>query len=100
LSGHGANWWVRRAGYNLPDWYHQHDAANNVEAINKVIGGESHAIDVFNSWLGSPAHRAQVLGETDFYRAQIAIGVGMAKTVEDGKPVHYWIWLSAHAEED
>lgn len=97
-NGKGTNWWVKRAGYRLPDWYHQHDAASNVESINRVTGGEGHAIDVWNVWMNSPGHRTHILGESDFFRDQTNIGIGVATTVEDGKPVHYWSFISCPPE--
>lgn len=101
LNGHGANWWIKRAGYKLPDWYHQDDAANNCESINMVKGDPTDDADdapeVFNSWLNSPPHRKQILGLTDFYAEQTHFGVGCARTQD--KMTVYWVFLSAPPPE-
>jgi uncharacterized protein YkwD len=74
-DGSGPNERVRRAGFRLPAHYGTERTANNVESL---AGGYETPEAALAGWLGSPAHRAHVLGEREFFRAQTEMGVGYA----------------------
>lgn len=95
LSGHGPNWRIRQAGYQLPDWYGKEPDANNVESI---AGGQATTEGALAAWLASDAHRVHVLGRLDFYAAQTHVGVGYAFG-QDSEYRHYWVFLSAPVED-
>jgi uncharacterized protein YkwD len=88
-DGYGPNYLVRQAGYPLPDFYGDDAAANNIESI---AGGYPTAADAFQGWMDSPGHRAHILGEHDFYAAQIDYGIGYAA---GGSYGHYWVVITA-----
>lgn len=94
-DGHGANWLLRRAGYRLPDNYHGHDSANNVESAG--WGGDGTPEQMWDSWLGSDGHRIHALGLDDTYQPQTRVGVGhvFRKFSRWG---NYWVLLTAHPE--
>ena len=89
-QGRGANWWARSFGYVLPDWYG--DESNNIESLNR--GGWGNVDNAMKSWLGSPAHARHILGQGDFFAAQIHIGVAYLHD-EASESKHYWCVLSA-----
>ncbi len=94
-DGFGPNYLVKQAGYALPAWYHQDDAANNIESI---AGGHSTAAAAWAGWLNSYGHKAHVLGESTFWAEQTNFGVGYAY-VPGSTYTHYWVFISAHPEE-
>lgn len=94
-DGYGANHWVKRAGFPLPLYYGRGNGANNIEVL---AGGFATPEEAFMGWLGSPGHRALVLGENDFYMRQSWLGVGYAYGQGPGKWGHYWACLCCEAE--
>jgi len=90
-DGQGANYLVRREGYQLPPHYDPSRSGNNIESLAMATGG---AGEIFALWLGSSAHRTHVLGEAAFYREQLSVGVGVARSP---RPPYYkyYVFLSA-----
>lgn len=88
-DGHAANWYVRQAGYKLPDNYSKQDNGNNVESLGLNYFEPQ---DVWQGWLNSPAHREHVLG-VGFFAAQTNVGIGFA--VGEEKYPRYWVLISA-----
>ncbi len=93
-DGNGPNWLVTQAGYELPNWYSDRRDANNIESI---AAGFATAQDVVQGWEGSDGHRNHLLGLNDFYKDQEAFGIGHYYD-PDSPYLHYWVFLSAHAE--
>src|SRR5689334_18685308 len=62
-DGFGPNYLVTQAGFKLPPYYGDSKTANYIESIAASIPTAQEAWDL---WLASPAHRAHVLGETEF----------------------------------
>ena len=94
-EGYGANYYVRVNGYRLPDWYSQELDANNVESLAHAGNGDVDAC--WQGWLNSAPHRAHVLGENDFYAAQVNVGVAYF-FLEGSEYGHYWAVISAPSE--
>lgn len=92
-DGVGPNQLVINAGYKLPKWWGDKKDANFIESLT---AGNLKAAHAWSSWLGSPSHRAHVLGE-GFYKDQVNVGVGLAH-VEGSHWGRYWILLSAPVE--
>ena len=90
-DGFGENYWVRKAGYALPDYYGTSNDANNIESIG---AGYGDAEAVWNAWMGSTGHRSHLLGEHVFYREQYEYGIGFAHK-ENGSFGYYWVILIA-----
>lgn len=90
-DGIGPNQLVRDAGYQLPSYYSLARDGNNVESI---AGGFTSAQDAWDGLMGSPAHRRHLLGEIDFYREQIDIGIGYVYDA-DSEYKHYWVIITA-----
>lgn len=90
-SGHGPNWWVRQAGYPLPDSYNPSPSANNIESIT---AGRATVDDAWGSWMESSPHRAHLLGEGSFYAGQTSVGVGYAH-IPGSQWTDYWVVLTA-----
>ena len=67
-DGFGPDYWVLKAGYQLPDYYGTDPKANYIESIG---AGYADAASVWNAWMLSQGHRAHLLGENQFYRNQI-----------------------------
>lgn len=93
-DGIGPNALVRSAGYRLPSFYASSQDGNNIESI---AAGYPTAQDAFNGWMNSSGHRTQVLGEIDFYKDQVEIGVGYYYDANSDYK-HYWVFLSAYEE--
>ncbi len=93
-DGHGPNFLVRQAGYQLPSWWSTDPSLNYIESI---AGGYTTAESAWNAWLNSSGHRRHVLAENDFWAEQTNFGIGYA-FVSDSKYGHYWIFLSAPPE--
>lgn len=90
-EGLGANILVRRAGFILPSYYDRSRSANSIESLGMKVGGPKEIVSL---WLKSSGHRAHVLGEFDFFRAQTSVGVGVARSRE--APYYkYYVFLSA-----
>ncbi|MEM7127418.1 MAG: CAP domain-containing protein [Chloroflexota bacterium] len=94
-DGIGPDQLVRNAGYQLPNFYGYDVDSNYIESI---AGGRLEA-ETWDIWMNSPGHRMHLLGEVDFYAEQTEIGIGYAY-VENSTYKHYWVFFSAHSEED
>lgn len=94
-KGKGPNWWVRNAGYPLPDDYDQADDANNIESL--AHNGNGTPEQVWKSWMQSNGHRVHILGANDFYSGQTQVGVGYY-FLESSTKKHYWCVLTCHPE--
>ncbi len=92
-DGITANERVREGGFSLPP--HYAEVGNNVESLAAGMGAE---VDVLGALLSSPAHRAHLMGEGDFYRAQDWYGVGVAQNEASTYRI-YWVILIAQAGE-
>lgn len=90
-DGVGPNQLVRDAGYQLPSYYSLARDGNNVESI---AGGFASAQAAWDGLMGSPAHRRHLLGEVEFYREQIDIGIGYVYDA-DSEYQHYWVIITA-----
>ena len=78
---------LREAGYKLPKHYGGDFNSNQVEAI---AGGYSNAIEVWDAFKSSDAHRSHLLGDHEFYLEQDEIGVAFIKKNESTH-VEYWV---------
>ena len=90
-DGFGPNYWVLKAGYQLPDYYGTAPNANYIESIG---AGYADAASVWKAWMLSPGHRSHLLGENQFYRDQIEVGIGYYYKA-NGSYSHYWVVLIA-----
>jgi hypothetical protein len=90
-DGHGPNWWVYQAGYQLPANYDHSGDANNIESASV---GRSSAGDTWDSWMGSPPHKAHLLAENSFYASQTSVGVGFVRR-RGSDYTYYWVVLTA-----
>lgn len=93
-DGFGANYLVRQADYNLPEFYGHGDADNNIECIG---AGFATGQDCFDALLHSPGHRSALLGELSFYAEQDEIGIGYCYNAA-ATYHHYWCILIARQE--
>jgi len=75
-EGLGANTLVERAGYALPAAYDHRPAGNNIESAAE---GYATAESAWRSWMGSPHHRAHLLGLEPQFRPQREFGIGYAR---------------------
>jgi uncharacterized protein YkwD len=91
LDGLGPNYLVEQAGYTLPDWYSQEEAANNLESIG---AGYDHPDKAWAAWMESNYHREHVLGLNGFYARQTAYGIGYV-AAPDSPFKHYWVVITA-----
>jgi uncharacterized protein YkwD len=90
-DGNGANTLVRRAGYSLPSHYSTAASGNNIESL---AAGYSSVSSVWSGWMDSPDHKRHLLGETDFFAEQTALGVGYYE--KSGAPYrYYWVVITA-----
>jgi uncharacterized repeat protein (TIGR02543 family) len=90
-SGHGPNWWVEQAGYQLPASYDHSADGNNIESAS---AGRASAGDTWDDWLGSGPHREHLLAQNSFYASQTSVGVGYVRR-PGSDYTHYWVVLSA-----
>jgi hypothetical protein len=90
-DGKGANYFIRRKGYILPDSYDASASANNVESIGQSTGTPA---SVLSLWKNSEFHRLHLMGESPFYRAQKSIGIGIVRSPK--APYYkYFVFISA-----
>ena len=94
-DGFGPNYWVLKAGYQLPDYYGTAPNANYIESIG---AGYADAASVWKAWMLSPGHRSHLLGENQFYRDQIEFGIGYYYKA-NGSYSHYWVVLIAEPKK-
>ena len=94
-DGFGPDYWVLKAGYQLPDYYGTDPKANYIESIG---AGYADAASVWNAWMLSQGHRAHLLGENQFYRNQIEFGIGYYYKA-NGSYSHYWVVLIAEPKK-
>jgi len=89
-DGYGSNYRVRLAELELPGYYGQNKADNNIESI---AAGYSTPLETFNQWMGSPSHKQHVLGEIAFFQDQTYYGVGY---YYDAGSLYgdYWVFIS------
>jgi uncharacterized protein YkwD len=87
-----ANERVREGGFSLPS--HYPEVGNNVESLAAGIFNE---VAVWAGLLRSPGHRAHLLGEGEFFRAQNWYGVGVAHNSESRYQI-YWVILIAQGD--
>lgn len=91
LGRSAANRRLIEAGYPLSPIYPR-QFENNVEAI---AGGLPDAGAVWAAFRDSPAHRAHLLGEHEFYLLQDELGVGFH--ADPATPhIEYWVVYVAH----
>lgn len=90
-DGDGPNKLIRQAGYVLPVWYAQDDAANNVESLS---AGQPSAQAAWGALMQSPSHSAHLLGLGPMYVAQVCVGGGYFRSAKSHY-VHYWVAISA-----
>jgi len=88
-EGLGANTLVERAGFALPAAYDHALAGNNIESAAE---GYDSAAAAWRDWMGSPHHRAHLLGLEPQFSAQSEFGIGFAQ--RPGGRV-YWVVLIA-----
>jgi uncharacterized protein YkwD len=91
-DGVAANERVRRGGFSLPPHYAAQ--ANNVESLAAGIFNE---VAVWAGLLSSAGHRAHLLGEGEFFRAQNWYGIGVAHNPESRYQI-YWVILIAQGD--
>lgn len=95
-DGYGSNYRVKTGELDLPGFYGQGLADNNVESI---AAGNSTAQATFDQWMGSPPHKQHVLAELSFYQDQTYYGVGYY--YKAGSPYsHYWVFISTPPDPD
>jgi hypothetical protein len=97
-EGTGPNRRARDAGYALPAWYDPHEDGNNIESL-ALRGPTSTPSTTIEQWLASPPHRRHVLGESPFGAEQHDVAVGYCHARHAGQDRHYWVFVSAHAED-
>lgn len=90
-DGKGANYLIGEAGYELPTYYDLSRSGNNIESLGMSPGTPKQMVSL---WLNSGAHRDHVLGELDFFRDQISIGVGVFRSSQ-APHNKYYVFLSA-----
>jgi hypothetical protein len=97
-DGVAANYLLRQAGYDLPDWWGNDRSANYVESIAAGLGSASAT---WESWMNSPDHRRHILGEDSFYASQKHYGVGFVAD-PSSRYRYYWVIITAppRAEPD
>jgi uncharacterized protein YkwD len=88
-EGLGANTLVERAGYALPAAYDHRLAGNNIESAAE---GHATAESAWRNWMGSPHHRAHLLGLEPQFRPQREFGIGYARRPGGAA---YWVVLIA-----
>lgn len=90
-DGHGPNYLVRQAGYQLPTEYSTAINGNNIESIG---AGAGDATGMWNAWMNSSSHLTHILGSETFYAEQIEYGIGFARV--PGSPYQfYWVFISS-----
>ncbi len=92
-DGLGANTLVRRAGYALPATYGASDDAYNIESAAAGYPYAS-ARSAWRGWMGSPPHRAHLLGLNPTFVQQTEFGIGYVYR-PDSRKGHYWVVLIA-----
>ena len=90
-EGVGTNTLVERAGYVLPARYDHSLAGNNIESAAE---GYASAAAAWRHWMGSPRHRAHLLGLEPWSRAQTEFGIGYALR-PGSRSGAYWVVLIA-----
>jgi uncharacterized protein YkwD len=90
-DGHGPNWWVEQAGYQLPATYEHTADANNIESAS---AGHASAGDTWDDWMSSPPHKEHLLAEASFYASQTSVGVGYVQR-RGSDYTYYWVVLTA-----
>lgn len=90
-NGHGPNWWVEHAGYQLPAGYDHSNGGNNIESI---AAGYTDPDDTWNAWMDSSAHKQHLLATHPFYAPQTSVGIGYAN-VSGSEWGSYWVVITA-----
>lgn len=90
-EGYGPNYLVRQAGYVLPSYYSTALDGNNIESI---AAGFPTTAAAWQQWMGSTAHRTQLLGLNSFFAEQTEYGIGYAYN-PNSDYLHYWVVITA-----
>lgn len=93
-EGIGPNERAKRAGFPLPNWYHQHLDANNIESYYYGSGSWNSPEKAFHWFMNSPMHKPQILAGSSFAAAQTMVGIGFAVNPRTG--VGGFVFLSSH----
>jgi len=80
-NGEWPNATVRRFGCALPAEY-----GDNWNGVEMLAAGSPNAPAIFKALASSPAHKAHLFGENDFFRAQAHSGVAVGSG-------GYWGWV-------
>jgi hypothetical protein len=90
-DGHGPNWHVRAAGYQLPEYWGTDAKTNYVESI---AAGQTSADEAWSGWMDSAGHRKHLMAESDFYKSETSVGVGYYES-PGSEYGSYWVVISA-----
>ena len=90
-DGHGPNWWVEHAGYQLPAGYDQSADANNIESIAAAYTDPD---DTWNAWMDSAPHKEHLLATNAFFVDQTSVGIGVVN-VPGSDWGTYWVVITA-----
>jgi len=95
-DGIGPNYLVRKAGYQLPDWW---DTDKKINSIESIAAGYPQAADAWKAFLKSEGHRVHVNAEDVFFTNQTSFGIGWAY-LEGSTYKNYWVIITAPKEPD
>jgi len=95
-EGYGMNYWIQKAGYNIPDSWIDNPANNFFESIHAGLDtGRGAIIDlIIDEGVDPPGHRNHLLGIEEFWSNCTDIGIGYAKK-EGSEYTYYMVVLIA-----
>jgi uncharacterized repeat protein (TIGR02543 family) len=90
-DGHGPNWMVVNAGYQLPAWWGTPTTENYIESIG---AGYTNPQDMWTAWMNSPEHKTHILGLTSFFASETSYGIGYVYA-PGSTYGYYWVIITA-----
>lgn len=97
-EGYGMNYWIVKAGYELPDDWIVHKSSNNFESIQAGLSSGKEAIMslILDEGTEPPGHRNHLLGIEPFWSNCTDIGIGIARNPDSEYEYYTCILVAKH----
>ncbi|KPK80713.1 MAG: hypothetical protein AMS27_16275 [Bacteroides sp. SM23_62_1] len=97
-EGYGMNYWIVKAGYELPaDWYSK-KSSNNFESIQAGLATGKEAIMslILDEGTDPPGHRNHLLGIEPFWSNCTDVGIGIARNPDSEYEYYTCVLVAKH----
>jgi uncharacterized protein YkwD len=97
-DGYGMNYWIVKAGYQLPDEWVKKKSYNNFESLQAGLSSGIEAIKnlILDEGTNPPGHRNHLLGILPFWSNCTDVGIGMARDPDSEYEYYTCVLVAKH----